>query len=390
MKYDFTYQNPVRVHFGRNAMENLAGELENVGESVVLIYGGGSIKRNGIYDQVISALRTAGKRVSEISGVMPNPTYAKLCEGIKIAREAKADFLLAVGGGSVIDYAKGVSLGVHATCDVWQHYYIDFGDIINPLVPVGSVLTMAGTGSEANAGSVITNEALKIKAGRTFPRELTPRFAILNPEFTYTVSAYQMKSGAFDAISHLMEIYFSGDDDNVSDYLVEGLLRSLITATPRAVANPRDYEARSNIMWASTLALMTLVGQSKTQDWMVHMIEHQIGAYTDCAHGMGLSAISPAYYRLICGASEASVAKFARFARVVWGVGLNADDATAAKMGIDALEKFIKDSGMVTNLKELGVTEEMIEPIANSAIILDSGYKKLTREEIAQILRESM
>lgn len=244
---------------------------------------------------------------------------------------------------------------------------------------------MVGTGSEMNGGSVITNEETKIKAGRVFDADIYPRFSILNPEYTYTVSQYQMVSGVFDTMSHLMEQYFTGDDSNTTDYLIEALLRSSIDNARAALKNPEDYEARSNIMWNATLALNTMTGLSKAQDWQVHMIEHQLGAYTDCAHGMGLAAISLPYYRHIY---PHGVEKFARFATEVWGISAEGKSKEVlAKEGIDALEAFCKECGIVTSIKALGATQEMLPKIAESTFILENGYKKLSTEEVLEILK---
>lgn len=274
---NFTYQNPTKLIFGTDAMAMLADELKQYGPVVQLVYGGGSIKKNGIYDQVTTALEAAGKTVVEDGGVMPNPTDEKLYEGVRIARENHVDFILAVGGGSCIDYAKGVAVSVNLPEDIdpWQKYWVDFDEPAADLdiIPVGSVLTMVGTGSEMNCGSVITNHEARMKVGHVFANEqVFPRFAVLNPEFTYTLPKYQMAAGIFDIMNHITEQYFSGTDDNTSDYLSEGLMRSLVRASRIAVENPEDYEARSNIMWCATWALNTLVACGKTTDWEVHML----------------------------------------------------------------------------------------------------------------------
>lgn len=349
------------------------------------MYGKNSIKKIGLYDEVIKVLNESGKKVVELSGVMSNPTYKKVLEGGELVRNNKVDFILAVGGGSVIDCAKAISVSAYCEGDAFRRYWMNFEPITNKIIPVGSVLTMVGTGSEMNGGSVITNEELKIKNGRVYSSEVYPKFSILNPEYTFSVPQYQMVSGIFDIISHLMEQYFSGDDNNTTDYVIEGLLRSVIDNARVAIKNPEDYEARSNIMWSATLALNTIAGLSKTQDWEVHMIEHQLGAYTDCAHGMGLAAISIPYYRYIY---SYGLDKFVRFAKNVWNVseeGKSKDDI--AKEGLYCLEAFIKECGMVTSLRELGATKEMLPLIAKSTI-LGGGYKKLNAEEILTILEE--
>jgi butanol dehydrogenase len=386
MLFDFTYYNPTTIHFGKKSLSNLKAELAHYGETVLLVYGKTAIKKNGLYDQVIAILKDAGKNVVELSGVMPNPTNSKMLEGCDLVRKNDVSLILAVGGGSVIDCAKGISVSAYCEDDPFTKYWLQFKPVSNKTVPVASILTMVGTGSEMNGGSVITNEETKIKAGRVFPADIYPKFSILNPEYTYTVPQYQMVSGVFDTMSHLMEQYFTGTDSNTTDYLIEALLRSSIDHVRDALKNPEDYDARSNIMWNATLALNTLTGLSKAQDWQVHMIEHQLGAYTDCAHGMGLAAISLPYYRHI---SPHGLDKFARFATDVWGIAAEGKSKDAlAKEGIDALEAFCKECGIVTSLKELGATEDMLPKIADSTVILGGGYKKLTAEDILGILKE--
>ncbi|CUN70232.1 iron-containing alcohol dehydrogenase [Sarcina ventriculi] len=386
MLLDFTYYNPTKIHFGKNSLDMLKDELKNYGETVLLTYGRNSIKKIGLYDNLINILNESGKKVVELSGVMSNPTYNKVLEGAKLVRDNNVDLILAVGGGSVIDCAKAISVSAYCKEDAFKKYWINFEEVSNEIVPVGSVLTMVGTGSEMNGGSVITHEELKLKNGRVFPAEVYPKFSILNPEYTFSVPEYQMISGVFDIMSHLMEQYFSGTDNNTTDYVIEGLLRSVIDNARVALKNPKDYEARSNIMWSATLALNTMAGLSKTEDWEVHMIEHQVGAYTDCAHGMGLATISIPYYRHIY---SYGLDKFVRFAKEVWNVqteGKTKDEI--AQEGLSCLEAFIKECGMVTSLRELGATKEMLPLIANSTILLDSGYKKLTAEEVLEILEK--
>lgn len=385
---DFSYSNPTRLHFGENALDNLGDELQNYGKNVLLVYGGGSIKKNGIYDKVIEILKSCGKEIFEDAGVMPNPTVEKLYEGCKRAREGKVDLILAVGGGSVCDYAKAVSVSAYCEEDPWDKYYLRMEDVDNKIIPVGCVLTMVGTGSEMNGGSVITNHEQKLKIGHVFEDNVFPKFSILNPLFTYTLPKYQMVAGFFDIMSHILEQYFSGEDDNTSDYIMEGLLKSLIHSSKIAVENPTDYEARSNIMWIATWALNTLVEKGKTTDWMVHMIGQSVGAYTDATHGMTLAAVSIPYYKFIM---PYGLAKFRRYAVNVWDVSpANKTDEEIAMEGLDRMESYMKELGLVMSIKELGVTEDMLEGIAKGSFIMDGGYKVLTHEQIVSILRESM
>ena len=389
MNGNFTYCNPTKLYFGEDSLNSLNTELPKYGRNVVLIYGGGSIKKNGIYEEVVSILKKNGKDVAEISGVMPNPTLAKLYEGVEIARNHQADFILAVGGGSVCDYAKAVSVSVHCEDDPWQKYYVRFEEPECETIPVGCVLTMVGTGSEMNAGSVITNQETKQKIGHVFADEaIMPKFSILNPRYTMTLPHYQMVSGIYDIFNHICEQYFSGEDDNTSDYISEGLMRSLLHSSRIANENPQDYEARSNIMWTATWALNTLVAKGKTTDWMVHMLGQAVGGYTNATHGMTLAAVSLPYYRYIL---PYGLAKFKRFAVNVWDVDPEGkDDRQVAEEGLAAMENWMKELGLVMNIRELGADEAMIEGIADVTLAMPGGYKVLDREEIVQILRESL
>lgn len=385
---NFTYCNPTKLYFGKDALDGLNAELSKYGKNVLLVYGGGSVKKNGIYDKVVSVLKANGKEVFEDAGVMPNPTADKLREGVARARAAKADFILAVGGGSVCDYAKAVSVSVHCDEDPWDRYFDRFEEVSCEIVPVGCVLTMVGTGSEMNGGSVITNHEKKLKIGHVFGENVYPKFSILNPEFTFTVPHYQMISGIYDILSHILEQYFSGEDDNTSDYIAEGLLRSLIHAAEIAAVNPTDYEARSNIMWTATWALNTLIAKGKTEDWMVHMLGQAVGAYTNATHGMTLSAVSMPYYRHIlpCG-----TAKFARYAVNVWNVDQGEKtEREVAEEGLCRMEAWMKKLGLVMNLTELGVTPDMIDGIASATLVMNGGYKVLTSDEIKEILKASL
>ena len=384
---NFTYCNPTKLYFGKDALDGLNEELPKYGKNVLLIYGGGSIKKNGIYDKVIAILKANGKNIFEDAGVMPNPTSDKLNEGVERAKKAKADLLLAVGGGSVVDYAKAVSVSVNCNDDPWEKYYERFEDVTCEIVPVGCVLTMVGTGSEMNGGAVITNPHKKRKNGHVFGDNVFPKFSILNPEYTYTLPKYQMVAGIYDIMSHILEQYFSGTDDNTSDYLSEGLLRSLIHSANIAVKNPTDYEARSNIMWTATWALNTLVAKGKTTDWMVHMLGQSVGAYTDATHGMTLAAVTMPYYRHIL---PYGTAKFARFAINVWDVEWKGKTLIeVAEEGLKVMEKWMKSIGLVMNITDLGATPEMLEGMVAGTRLQDGGYKVLTESEIREILKAS-
>lgn len=386
---NFEYCNPTKLYFGEESLSNLNKELVKYGRNVVLVYGGGSIKENGIYADVIEILKENGKNVAEIAGIMPNPTVAKLYEGVEIARKHKADLLLAVGGGSVCDYTKAVSVSVNCEEDPWDKYYIRFEEPDCEIVPVGCVLTMVGTGSEMNAGAVITNQETKQKIGHVFAsEEIMPRFSILNPRYTMTLPRYQMAAGIYDIFNHICEQYFSGEDDNTSDYISEGLMRSLLPSSRAACKDPHNYEARSNIMWTATWALNTLVAKGKSTDWMVHMLGQAVGGYTNATHGMTLSAVSLPYYRYIM---QSGLPKFKRFAMNVWGVEAEGkSDAQIAEEGLQAMESWMKELGLVMNITDLGASEETIEGIADVTIVLPGGYKVFEREDIVKVLRESL
>lgn len=386
---NFTYCNPTKLYFGEDSLNNLKTELRKYGNNVVLVYGGGSIKKNGIYDDVLRILTESGKNVAEISGVMPNPTLSKLREGIEIAREHQADLLLAVGGGSVCDYSKAVSVSVNCEEDPWEKYFVRFEEPECRLIPVGCVLTMVGTGSEMNAGSVITNEETKQKIGHVFASEdVMPRFTVLNPVYTMTLPEYQMVAGIYDIFNHICEQYFSGEDDNTSDYISEGLMRSVIHSSRAAVKDPQNYEARSNLMWTATWALNTLLSKGKTTDWMVHMLGQAVGGYTGATHGMTLAAVSLPYYRYIM---PYGLAKFVRFAENVWGIApAGKTQEQIAAEGLAAMEDWMKEIGVVMKLSELGVSEDMLEDLADRTIPLKGGYKELSRDEIIRVFRESL
>ena len=355
---NFSYCNPTKLYFGADSLHYLNDELPKYGKNVVLVYGGGSIKKNGIYDKVVEILKANGKNVAEIAGVMPNPTIDKLYEGIEIARAHRADFLLAVGGG----------------CET---------------LPVGCVLTMVGTGSEMNAGAVITNPKAKLKIGHVFADEkVMPRFSILDPAYTLTLPHYQMVAGIYDIFNHICEQYFSGEDDNTSDYLAEGLMRSLLHSSRIANKDMQNYEARSNIMWTATWALNTLIACGKSTDWEVHMLGQAVGAYTDATHGMTLSAVSLAYYRHIL---PYGLKKFVRFAVNVWGVDpAGKTDEQVAQEGLAAMESWMKELGLAMNITELGADAGMIEGLADATLIMQGGYKVLDRSEIVEIFQESL
>ncbi len=385
---NFIFENSTKVFFGKGCVNDyLTDILNNYGKNILLAYGGGSIKKNGIYNYIVKTLNDCGKNITEFSGIMPNPTYKKVSEGAKLVRENNIDLILAVGGGSTMDCCKAVSLAAVYNGDMWSDYWEKPGIITDNPVPLGVVVTAAGTGSECNGGAVITNEERKIKTGRDYPK-LNPRFAMLDPEYTFSVSTLQTASGGFDILSHIMETYFSPPDDgNVSDDISESLMRSVIKNLPCALENPTDYRARSNLMWASTMGENRIIKLGKKGDFQVHQIEHQLGAYTDCNHGFGLAVLHPAYYRHIY---KGGLSRFVCFAKNVWNIDVHGKtDEEIALSGIDELEKFIKKIGLPTTLRELGMTNKEILPqIADSCNVSVGSYGDMSKETILEILNE--
>ncbi|MGN0163308.1 MAG: iron-containing alcohol dehydrogenase [Candidatus Ornithomonoglobus sp.] len=385
---NFIFENSTKVCFGKGCVkEFLASKTNDYGNTVMLAYGGGSIKQNGIYDEVKQILINEGKEVVEFSDIMPNPTYKKVTEGAELVKKYNVDLILGVGGGSVMDCCKAVSMAAVYDGDLWSDYWEKKGVLFFKPVPLGVIVTAAGTGSEMNGGAVITNEDKKIKTGMDYP-ECNPKFALMDPAYTMSVPKLQTASGGFDILSHIMEIYFSKpDEDNVSDDIAEALMRSVIKNLPKAVENPEDYTARSNLMWASSMAENRIIKLGKMTDFQAHQIEHQLGAYTDCNHGCGLAVVQPAYYRHIY---KYGLEKFKRFAVNVWNVRADGktDEETALK-GIECLENFIREIGLPTTLRELGITDEKtILDTALSVKLAPGSYKGMEKQDIAEILNK--
>nr|WP_298512590.1 iron-containing alcohol dehydrogenase [uncultured Marvinbryantia sp.] len=385
---NFIFENATKVYFGKGCVkEYLACLCGQYGQTVMLCFGGGSVKKNGIYDEVTACLQKAGQTIVEFSGIGANPTYAKVLEGAKLARENHADLILAVGGGSVMDCCKAVSMAAVYDGDIWTDFWARPGVIDFEPLPLGVIVTVAGTGSEMNGGAVITNEKLKIKTGRDYPK-CNARFALLDPTYTYSVPKKQMVSGGFDILSHIMETYFSEPDgDNVSDDISEALMRGVIRDLRAAIQNPEDYTARSNLMWESTMAENRIIKLGKRMDFECHQMEHQLGAYTNCNHGAGLAVLHPVYYRHIY---RDGLAKFQKFAVNVWGIspeGKTGEELVRA--GVEALADFIREIGLPTTLRELGVNESTdLKAIADSCNLAPGSYKKMTHEEILKIFQE--
>lgn len=383
---DFTYSYPVNVYFGTDAAKKaISQEIGKYGKNVMLAYGGGSVKKSGIYDAVVSMLKEAGKEVTDFPGIMPNPTYAKVQEGAALAKEKNVDFILAVGGGSVIDCCKIISAQAKTDKDIWE---MEFTDHVFPteFVPMGAVVTVTGTGAEMNNGAVITHEEKKIKTG-VFGA--FANFAVLDYEYMKSLPAKQVISGAFDTLSHCMETYFgSPRTANISDEINEAVMRNVIRNLKIVSKNVFDEDARRELMWDSAMAENGILKLGKVTDFQAHMIEHQLGAYTDCNHGCGLAVIHPVLYRHIY---KDAAERFAHFAETVWGIsaeGKTADETALA--GIQALADFIREIGLPINFKELGIQADdaMLRAVADSTNIMAGCCKKLNADEIFEILKE--
>lgn len=381
---NFIYENTTKVYFGKGGVkEYLCCLLKNAGDTVMLAYGGGSIRNNGIYDEVTAILQKAGKTVVEFSGIMPNPTYVKVQEGAELVREKHVDFILAVGGGSVIDCCKIVSAQAKLSEDIWEMetikriYPSDF-------VPMGAIVTAAGTGSEMNSGAVITNEAEKIKCGLMGAQA---QFVFLDPSYTMSVPFKQVISGAFDTLSHAMETYFGKPDiNNLSDDVNEAVMRSVIRNIRILLSDHENYDARSELMWASSMAENGILKIGKITDFQCHQIEHQLGAYTDCNHGQGLAVIHPVLYRHIY---KDGAERFARFAENVWGIKAKETVEKTAFAGVEALADFIKEIGLPTSFMQMGISKDTdFRAVADSTNITAGCCKKLTHDEIYEILKE--
>lgn len=384
---NFIYENTTKVYFGRGCVREFLASLLNGYENILLAYGEGSVKQNGIYDEILQILMTSGKNVSEFPGIMPNPTYEKVQEGVKTARESDTDLILAVGGGSVLDCAKAVSLAARSDGDAWENFWARRGIADIEPIPLIAVPTCAGTGSECNGAAVITNEKQRIKTGYDYP-VCNPKCALMDPAYTFSVPELQMVSGAFDSLSHIMEIYFSKpDEQNVSDEIAEALMRGIIRNIRLAVKNPQDYQARSNLMWEAAMSENRLVKMGKQCDFACHLIEHQLSAYTNCSHSQAMAVLLPVYYRHIY---RDGLQKFARFGSTVWEIPREGKtEEELAEEGIYKLEEFIRKCGLPTTLREMGVKDkEILKEVAASCHYSPGSYRRLGKDEIYDIFME--
>ena len=382
---DFSFQNPTRIHFGRNALDKLPAEVERYGKRVLMVYGGGSIKKSGLYDRVVKSLNEAGVSFVELGGVKPNPRDTLVYEGIDLCRKEGVDFILCVGGGSVIDSAKAIAAGVVYEGDFWDFY--GTGKVVEKALPIGTVLTIAAAGSEGSPGSVVTKEEgmLKRDVGSDL---LRPKFSILNPALTQTLPAYQTACGATDIMAHVFERYFSNTPEvEVTDRLCEAVLLTMVKETPRVIADPHNYEARANIMWAGMVAHNNIVGVGRAQDWNSHGIEHQLSALYDCAHGAGLAVIMPAWMTYV--ADHHDPMRMAQMATRVFGCQMNfANPKETALEGVKAFRRFLASIGMPINFEQLGAKKEDIPRLVELFGIGDGtrgGYVELDKAAVTEI-----
>lgn len=382
----FSFYNPTKIVFGKDCVQSLADDLANYGQTILLTYGGGSIKRNGIYDAVKTQLAKANKTVIELSGIMSNPRLSKVLEGSKLCKEHKVDFILAVGGGSTLDCSKFIAAAatLENSEDVWTNYFVNQEEVKSAL-PLGAILTMAATGSEMNCGGVITNWETQEKYGAR-GSVLYPKFSYLDPTYTYTLPKEQMIYGIVDMLSHLMEQYFSTpDESNVSDDLIEAVFKSIMKNTEIAIKNPNDYTARSNIMWDATLALNGLLRLGKDEDWITHQIEHSLSAFYDIPHGAGLAIVHPMFLKFIY---KNHLPRFVRFAKNIWHIDpTNKTDEEIALAGLTALRNYFHTIGAPTTLKEVNIPVDNLLAVAEKARRFPTSYSNMNTESILKVLQ---
>ena len=382
---DFVFQNPTKIYFGKSALSNLKSEAAHWGERVLLVYGGGSIKRTGVYDQVMAQL--AGTQVWELGGVQPNPRLSLVREGIRLCHEHDIQLVLAVGGGSAIDTAKAVANGACYDGDVWDLF--DGKGRNTEVLPLGTVVTIPAAGSEMSDSCVITREEDLCKRGRNTPLNF-PKFSILNPEFTYTLPPFQTACGVVDIMAHMMERYFTRVTHvELIDRMTEGALKTVVGNAPIVMHEPENYDARAEIMWAGCLAHNTLFQTGRVGDWASHQLEHELGGMFDVAHGAGLAAVWGSWARYVCGEKPQ---RFAQFAHRIFGIPCQGDAKETALKGIEAMEDFYRSIGMPVNIRELGceLTEEQIATLAEKCCFGGRTiglFKVLGKEDIREIYR---
>ncbi len=385
---NFTFESPTKIIFGKNRIHDLAAEILAYGNRVLMVYGGQSIQQNGLYTQITEHLKENDISVFELAGVQPNPRLESVRAGIELCKTYEVDFILAVGGGSVIDCSKAIAAGVTYSGDVWD-FFIRKAKIENAL-PIGSVLTLAATGSEMNGGTVISNPETSEKrpAGSDL---LKPKFSILDPTLTFTVNKYLTSAGVVDVMSHIFEQYFTPDQGTtLQDHIAEAILKTCIQYGPVLMDDPENYEARSNIMWASSLALNGLTVTGKMYgDWATHYIEHELSAYYDLTHGAGLAILFPVWMNYVL--DEKRAFKFAAYARNVWGVTIE-NDMEAALEGIAKTKAFFKEIGMPASLGEANIDDSKFDSMVEGACKFGpiGMFRKLNKEDVKNILTSAL
>ncbi|MBO4441685.1 iron-containing alcohol dehydrogenase [bacterium] len=378
---------PTEIFFGKGQLAVLGKELRKRGAKCVLLaYGHSSIKKSGLYDKITAILNESGIKFVELPGIDPNPRITSVAEGAALCRENDVDFIVAAGAGSVIDCCKAIAAARYHNGDPWD-FFIRKASVTKAL-PICAILTLAATGSEMNGGCVLSNEATteKLPMGSY---KLKPRFSILDPEFTFTLPPYQTAAGIADITSHVFEQYFSYPDVPISDHLSEGVLKTLIECAPVVLAEPENYDARANIMWASTIGLNSILELGKDGDWATHMIEHELSAQYDITHGVGLAILTPNWMKNVL--SEKTKAKFAAYGRNVWNL-TGTDDMDIALKAIEKTAEFFKSLGIPTRLSELGIDDSRFEEMADSALKYHGigGLKRLSKADIIEIYRNSL
>ncbi len=384
---DFTYNITTKVLFGKNKVEHLGEELKPYGKNILLVYGGGSIKKTGIYDAVTTCCTQHHITYHELPFVRPNPRISSVRQGIKLCREHHIDCILAVGGGSVIDCAKTIAAGIYHEGDPWDLFLL--GDSsIRAALPIWTILTFSGTGSEMNGNAVISNEDTKQKLA-IHNDILRPRFSILDPTYTFTVPKDQTAAGTVDIFSHLLEQYFSPTTDAyVQDRLAESLLKTCVHYGPIALKEPANYAARAQLMWTSSLALNGLLGYGRISDWATHGIEHALSAVYDVTHGTGLAILTPYWMDYVL--SDETQEKFVEYATNVWGIK-GTDKHTVAKKGIEKTKEFFQSLGMPSTLRAVNVQEDALAIMAEKTVQYGAvgKLKKLSKEDVLAILKKA-
>ena len=382
---NFVYHIPTKVYFGENQLGHLGKELAQFGKRVLLTYGGGSIKRNGLYDKVIEELRNAKLEVFELSGIEPNPRIESVREGVKICKEQGIDVLLAVGGGSTIDATKFMAAGACVDHDAWEFFGAN-AKPIDEALPIVTILTLSATGSEMDTGGVISNLETGDKLGRLAPA-LLPRVSFLDPTLTYSVSKYQTACGAADIMSHIIEVYFNTQEDLfMLDCFMEGMLKTVIKYAPVAMREPENYEARANLMWTSSWAINGFITAGKRHAWSCHPMEHELSAFYDITHGLGLAILTPRWMEYCL--DESRVDKYVQFATNVFGVEPSQDKMATAKKGIELLAKFFFETlGLKSNFTDVGIKAEDFPEMARKACCggVIKGFKPLAQADIEKI-----